>query len=98
MTLRRKVGSSRSVLASSSVPGRTRCAAGAMKSSGSSDCATVTSWHRDCQDVANKPGRGRISAQLCTVDRVVHAQALHALWHSLRGMTEFRRLLELRAV
>lgn len=32
------------------------------------------------------------------MDRVVHARALGALWHSLRGMTEFRRLLELRAV
>ncbi|OBB90762.1 MFS transporter [Mycolicibacterium peregrinum] len=29
---------------------------------------------------------------------MVHAHALRALWHSLRGMTEFRRLLELRAV
>ncbi|MGV0807618.1 MFS transporter [Mycolicibacterium setense] len=29
---------------------------------------------------------------------MVHARAARALWHSLRGMTEFRRLLELRAV
>ncbi|EJZ04806.1 MFS transporter [Mycolicibacterium fortuitum] len=29
---------------------------------------------------------------------MVQAHALRALWHSLRGMTEFRRLLELRAV
>ncbi|OLP03200.1 MFS transporter [Mycolicibacterium porcinum] len=29
---------------------------------------------------------------------MIHARASRALWHSLRGMTEFRRLLELRAV
>ncbi|MED5815763.1 MFS transporter [Mycolicibacterium sp. 050232] len=29
---------------------------------------------------------------------MIHARAPRALWHSLRGMTEFRRLLELRAV
>ncbi|WP_162464338.1 MULTISPECIES: MFS transporter [unclassified Mycolicibacterium] len=29
---------------------------------------------------------------------MVHTRAPRALWHSLRGMTEFRRLLELRAV
>ncbi|WP_280832253.1 MFS transporter [Mycolicibacterium frederiksbergense] len=29
---------------------------------------------------------------------MVHARALRALWHSLRDLTEFRRLLELRAV
>lgn len=32
------------------------------------------------------------------MDRVVRARALGALWRSLRGMTEFRRLLEVRAV
>ena len=55
MTLRRNVGSSRSVLASSSVPARTRCVAGATKSSGSSDCATSPSWHQQPVNVANKP-------------------------------------------
>ncbi|OHT97218.1 MFS transporter [Mycobacterium syngnathidarum] len=29
---------------------------------------------------------------------MIHARASRALWHSLRSMTEFRRLLELRAV
>ncbi len=61
MTLRRKVGSSRSVLASSSVPARTLLAAGAMKSSGSSDCATSPSWH------ANRCRAGRRKASVCTV-------------------------------
>ena len=55
MTLRRNVGSRRSVLASSSVPARTRCFAGAMKSSGSSECATSTSSHQQRANVANKP-------------------------------------------
>ena len=56
MTLRRKVGSSRSVLASSRVPARTRCAVGATKSSGSSDCATPPSCHQRTIEVANKGG------------------------------------------
>ena len=92
MTLRRNVGSIRSVLASSSVPARTRCAAGATKSSGSSDCATPPSWH-------HHTGAAVISTRrrdICTVVRVVDAPASESLWRTVRGLPQFWRLLELR--
>src|SRR3954447_14033168 len=112
MTLRRNVGSSRSVLASSKVPARTRCAAGAMKSSGSSDCATSTSSHRQRIVVANKRGppedlycgSGSVIRPIVTNrsetgrDPVADASAPMAVWRSVRGLPEFQRLLELRLV
>src|ERR1700752_4241618 len=108
MTLRRNVGSSRSVLASSSVPARTRCAAGARKSSGSSECATSPSWHRQPIMVANKRGppgylycgSGLLICSTCQPGRdfVANMRAPIAVWRSVRGLPEFWRLLELRAV
>src|SRR6478609_8927682 len=108
MTLRRNVGSSRSVLASSSVPARTRWGAGAIKSSGSSECATSPSWHQQRVTVANKRGPPgylycgsgcRFAGPLNEdVISVADARAPIALWRSVRALPEFRRLLELRAV
>src|SRR6185503_4549381 len=108
MTLRRNVGSSRSVLASSSVPARTRWGAGAIKSSGSSECATSPSWHQQRVTVANKrvpPGYLYCGAG-CRfagprnedVISVADARAPIAVWRSVRALPEFWRLLELRTV
>src|SRR6478609_540196 len=108
MTLRRNVGSSRSVLASSSVPARTRWGAGAIKSSGSSECATSPSWHQQRVTVANK--RGPPGYLYCgagcrfagprneDVISVADARAPIAVWRSVRALPEFWRLLELRTV
>ena len=108
MTLRRNVGSNRSVLASSKVPARTRCAAGATKSSGSSECATSPSWHRQRVVGANKRGppgylycgSGCRFAELLNQDVIFVADthAHIALWRSVRALPEFWRLLELRTV
>src|SRR6478736_9868045 len=108
MTLRRNVGSSRSVLASSSVPARTRWGAGAMKSSGSSECATSPSWHQQRVTVANKRGppgylycgSGCLICRTLNEDviSVADARAPIAVWRSVRALPEFWRLLELRAV
>src|SRR6185312_4975612 len=108
MTLRRNVGSSRSVLASSSVPARTRWGAGAMKSSGSSECATSPSWHQQRVTVANKRGppgylycgSGCLICRTLNEDviSVADARAPIAVWRSVRALPEFRRLLELRLV
>src|SRR6478752_3256690 len=108
MTLRRNVGSSRSVLASSSVPARTRWGAGAMKSSGSSECATSPSWHQQRVTVANKRGppgylycgSGCLICRTLNEDviSVADARAPIAVWRSVRALPEFWRLLELRTV
>src|SRR6185503_11055092 len=108
MTLRRNVGSSRSVLASSSVPARTRWGAGAMKSSGSSECATTPSWHQQRVAVANKRGppgylycgSGCLICRTLNEDviSVADARAPIAVWRSVRALPEFWRLLELRTV
>src|SRR6476661_1299661 len=108
MTLRRNVGSSRSVLASSSVPARTRWGAGAIKSSGSSECATSPSWHQQRVTVANKRGPPgylycgagcRFAGPLDEdVISVADARAPIAVWRSVRALPEFWRLLELRTV
>src|SRR5437867_13359555 len=105
MTLRRNVGSNKSVLASSKVPARTRCAAGATKSSGSSECATSLSLHRQRAVVAITAAR----RDICTVGRVAEplnqdvilvadTRAPIALWRSVRALPEFWRLPELRTV
>jgi len=96
------------VLASSKVPARTRCAAGATKSSGSSECATSPSWHRQRVVGANKRGppgylycgSGCRFAELLNQDVIFVADthAHIALWRSVRALPEFWRLLELRTV
>jgi len=95
-------------LASSKVPARTRCAAGATKSSGSSECATSPSWHRQRVVGANKRGppgylycgSGCRFAELLNQDVIFVADthAHIALWRSVRALPEFWRLLELRTV
>src|ERR1700741_4458515 len=107
MTLRRNVGSRRSVLANSSVPARTRCAVGAY-SSGSSEWATSPSCHQASAIGAFRwsmakylyCGAGCLSfpSMQQKVFPVVDAHAPIAVWRSVRGMPEFGRLLGVRVV